>query len=249
LLLAFPLHADDRAIPLVWVGALVGVVVAGNVTVLGLTRKKIARGIERGLPIRLAAESLYSALSSQLGILVVYLIASADDTAGIRLAYTIVFSPVFSIIQGLTPLLLRRLSQMHMQGDRREARILGLWVAAGTAGVVLSGLVGLVLCLTVWQGGTFASTLPYIAPVGASMLGSFILDAALLVIRFKAAPSLPHRLRIWLLSGDLLLQVTFGAPGLAAGLLGGMVIKVIASAVIVARHRSPRPTSLKDDAR
>jgi hypothetical protein len=170
------------------------------------------------------------------------LIASADDTAGIRLAYTIVFSPVFSIIQGLTPLLLRRLSQMHMNGDRREARILGLWVAAGTAGVVLSGLVGLVLCLTVWQGGTFASTLPYIAPVGASMLGSFILDAALLVIRFKAAPSLPHRLRIWLLSGDLLLQVTltlaFGALGLAAGLLGGMVIKVVASVILVSRHRS-----------
>lgn len=206
-----------------------------------------ARAIPYGVSGRMAAESLYGALSSQAGILVLFFVSSPDDTAGVRLAYAVVFAPVFSVIQGMTPLLLRRMSALVAQDARhRERTTLALWLSVGTMGIIASGAVGAVIVSSGLTDETFGTVLPFLVPVGASMLGTFVLDACLLQIRFRTHPRVPHRARLIVVTIDIVLQlgltITLGAAGLIIALIVGAVVKTAGSAALVLVHSKTAPS-------
>jgi hypothetical protein len=205
-----------------------------------------AIGLMVGVQTRLAAESLYAALASQLGILILFLVSAPADTAGIRLAYSIVFAPVFSLIQGLTPLLLTRMVEPEDGRTSTKRRVMRLWIVAGLTGVVMSGAIGAGLGFSVWRGTTFENVLPFLVPVGASMVGAFLLDAGLLNLRLRSHPRTPHRIRLVLVSIDLLVQLiatlAFGTSGLIFALCAGFVIKGVATGWIFLNARRAVPT-------
>jgi hypothetical protein len=229
------LSARDASVLMVWSLGLAAAALVAWIASRGAPWRG-ATDLMTGIQVRLTAESFYAALGSQLGILILFLVSVPEDTAGVRLAYSIVFAPVFSLIQGLTPLLLTRMVEPETARPSGKGRVLTLWLLAGTAGVVLSGLVGAALGLTVWQGTTFANVVPFLVPVGASMLGAFLLDAGLLQLRLRSHPRLPHRIRLSIVSADLLLQLAatlaFGTAGLTFALSAGFVIKALAAASI-----------------
>jgi hypothetical protein len=194
------------------------------------------------VPSRVAAEALYSALGSQLGLLTIYLIGSAQVTVGLRLSYSIIFAPVFSVIQGLTPLLLGTMSDLSLRDRRGQVSVLVRWVTYGTVGIVGSGAVGAGLAATVLSSGNFGHVLPYIVPVGASMLANFTLDSGLLFIRFRAPATIPHRIRLVLLGVDVVLQlgltISANVRGLVTALLLGALIKIVVSLAFAYRVQS-----------
>ncbi|MBF4605191.1 hypothetical protein [Curtobacterium sp. VKM Ac-2884] len=190
-----------------------------------------------GTASRISAEALYSALGSQLGILIIYLVAVPSATTGIRLAYSVVFAPVFSLIQALTPLLLVHMSDLGQNAGTARSRAATRWVAAGLAGVVVSGLIGWAVAASGVAGANYSHTATFLVPVGAALAGNLVLDTALLVVRFGARPSVPHRIRLIVVSIDLATQLaltlTLGLDGLVIALVGMAVLKAIAAAVAV----------------
>jgi hypothetical protein len=228
-------------IELIWLAVVTLVIATGFLLLRGIPWRSVGR-FPPGLPLRLSGEALYSALSSQLGILIIFLTNAPGDTAGVRLAYSLVFAPVFSIIQGLSPLLLSRMSQLNLSGGSGQPRLVYKWVLASTAGVGLSALIGWTISQTLASDTIFVHVAPFLIPVGASLLGNLIFDSALLLIRYRLAPKIPHRVRLALISTDLatqvLLTLLWGTAGLTAALLVGFVVKLAAS-ILLARlaHR------------
>jgi hypothetical protein len=205
----------------------------------------LARGIEDrlmiglGVPLRLSAEAFYSALGSQLGLLTIFLVSSAAATVGFRLSYSVVFAPVFSIIQGLTPLLLGSMSDLQSKGSSTQVALIRRWALGGSIGIIGSGLVGAFVSGALVPTGNFSHVVDFVAPVGAGMLGSFILDSALLFIRFRAHSRIPHRIRLALLGMDIALQLgltlTAHVPGLVVALLVGAAVKIIVAVIFSIR--------------
>lgn len=192
--------------------------------------------------VRLSGESLYSALGGQLGILVIFVTSPPDDTAGIRLAYSLVFAPIFMIVQGLSPLFLTKMAQLNFSSRRDQYRLLNKWVLGSACGVVGSGFIGWLLSTTVWKGSNFEHVIPFLVPVGASMLGSVILDSALLLMRFTVDPKITHRLRLATVAVEAVTQtvlaVVWGSSGLVTALIVGFAIKLGLGLVIFLRNRS-----------
>ncbi|NQW91381.1 hypothetical protein HQQ88_13890 [Curtobacterium sp. VKM Ac-2861] len=190
-----------------------------------------------GTASRISAEALYSALGSQLGILIIYLVAVPSATTGIRLAYSVVFAPVFSLIQALTPLLLVHMSDLGQNAGAARRRAGMRWLTAGLAGVIVSGLIGWAVAASGVAGENYSHTAAFLVPAGAALAGNLVLDTALLVVRFGARPSVPHRIRLIVVSIDLATQLaltlTLGLDGLVIALVGMAVLKAIAAAVAV----------------
>lgn len=186
---------------------------------------------------RISAEALYSALGSQLGILIIYLIAVPSATTGIRLAYSVVFAPVFSLIQALTPLLLVHMSDLGKDGAAARTRAALRWVLAGLGGVLASGLVGWAVAVSGTAGANYSHTAAFLVPVGAALAGNLILDTALLVVRFSTKPGVPHTIRLVVVSIDLATQLaltlSLGLEGLVIALVVMACVKAFAAAVAV----------------
>lgn len=202
-----------------------------------------------GVPLRLCGEAMYSALGAQLGILVIFLTSPPDDTAGIRLAYSLVFAPVFMLIQGFSPLFLSRMAQLHTLGGPAQLRLLRMWLSVWAAGIVLSGAAGALLS-TVWHNSNFEKVVPFLVPVGAAMLGSLLLDSALLPLRFTAAPQVPHRIRLGVVAAEAALQfalaLTWGTAGLVAALMIGFFSKLLLSCLLAIRVWKSRDLSVDE---
>jgi hypothetical protein len=198
--------------------------------------------VKSGVTLRLSGEALYSALGGQLGILIIFLTSPPDDTAGIRLAYSLVFAPIFMVIQGLSPLFLSRMAQLNISSRASQMRLLAKWASASAFGIVISGCIGAFLSLTVWKNTNFEHVMPFLLPVGAAMLGSLLLDSAMLQLRFKVDPKIPHRVRLVVVTVDaglqLLLSITGGTSGLVWALLIGFIIKLAISVIMVFRMRN-----------
>ncbi|WP_162235854.1 hypothetical protein [Frigoribacterium sp. Leaf44] len=245
IVLIVTLSSQEASVLLVWSVGLTAAAFVAWIASRGAPGRGVT-GLMIGVQTRLAAESLYAALASQLGILILFLVSAPADTAGIRLAYSIVFAPVFSLIQGLTPLLLTRMVEPEDGQPSSKRRVMRLWMSAGTTGVVVSGAIGAVLGFSVWEGTTFENVLPFLIPVGASMLGAFMLDAGLLDLRLRSHPRTPHRIRLLLVSVDLLVQLiatlSFGTSGLTFALCAGFVIKAVATGWIFLNARRAAPT-------
>ncbi|QDY90240.1 hypothetical protein E7Y32_08490 [Arthrobacter sp. UKPF54-2] len=202
-----------------------------------------------GVPLRLSGEAMYSALGAQLGILVIFLTSPPDDTAGIRLAYSLVFAPVFMLIQGFSPLFLSRMAQLHSLGGPAQLQLLRMWLSVWAAGIVLSGAAGAVLS-TFWHNSNFEKVVPFLIPVGAAMLGSLLLDSALLPLRFSVAPQLPHRIRLGVVAAEAALQfalaLTWGTGGLVAALMIGFSAKLLLSCLLAVRVWRSRDLSVDE---
>ncbi|MBF4589299.1 hypothetical protein [Curtobacterium sp. VKM Ac-1395] len=200
-----------------------------------------------GTSFRISAEALYSALGSQLGILIIYLIAVPAATAGIRLAYSVVFAPVFSIIQALTPLLLVKMSDLGSGASSRRARTATFWILGGLGGVLLSGVIGWVIATTGAAGETYEHTAPFLVPVGAALAGNLVLDTALLLLRFNADSRVPHRIRLAVVAVDLVTQLaltlTLGLSGLVGALIAMAVVKFLVGVVIFRAQARPLPST------
>jgi hypothetical protein len=200
-----------------------------------------------GVPLRLSGEALYSALGGQLGVLIIFLTSPPDDTAGIRLAYALVFAPVFMLIQGFSPLFLSRMAQLHAVGGGAQLRLLRMWLSVWGAGIVASGAVGAALSITVWQNTNFEKVMPFLLPVGAAMLGGLLMDSALLPLRFTAAPQVPHRIRLAAVAAEASLQfalaLTWGTSGLVSALLIGFFSKLLLSCLLAVRVRKSQAHS------
>ncbi|WIE65411.1 hypothetical protein DEI99_002435 [Curtobacterium sp. MCLR17_036] len=227
-----------------------GLVVACAASWLAVVRRRRRASVIPGLlgtATRISAEALYSALGSQLGILIIYLIAVPSATTGIRLAYSVVFAPVFSLIQALTPLLLVHMSELGRgpASASGRSRAAARWVVAGLSGVVVSGVVGWAVAVTGLGGPNYAHTAAFLLPVGAALAGNLVLDTALLVIRFGARPSVPHRIRLIVVSIDLaaqlVLTLSFGLDGLVAALVGMAVLKAIAAGIAIRASTATTP--------
>lgn len=236
-----------QAVPVVAIWS-VGLAVAGVASWIAVLRDRPRPSPVPGLlgtASRISAEALYSALGSQLGILIIYLVAVPAATTGIRLAYSVVFAPVFSLIQALTPLLLVHMSDLGQRADKARARAATRWVGAGTAGVIVSGLVGWIVAATGVAGPNYGHTAAFLIPVGAALLGNLVLDTALLVVRFGNQPSVPHRVRLVVVTVDLaaqlLLTLTLGLDGLVAALVGMAVLKSVVAFVAVRTWSTPTP--------
>jgi hypothetical protein len=226
---------------LLWLVALAGVWAAG----LLACRPIPWRGQEfsaTGVTFRLSGEALYSALGGQLGVLIIFLTSPPDDTAGIRLAYSLVFAPVFMLIQGLSPLFLSKMAHLNLGGGAGQMKLLAVWSSVSAAGILASGGVGAILSRTVWLETNFAHVMPFLLPVGAAMLGSLLLDSALLLIRFRASPKIPHRVRLVVLTAEastqMVLALTLGTTGLVTALMIGFLVKAAVASTIAVRFRS-----------
>ncbi|MFJ4221390.1 hypothetical protein [Curtobacterium luteum] len=225
----------------VWAIGLVLSSIASWAAVSRLPRRAVSVPAASGTSSRIAAEALYSALGSQLGILIVYLVASPAATAGIRLTYSVVYAPAFSIIQALTPLLLVRMSELDANGGRARGRLAARWVLGGLVGVAASGVAGWGAAATGLAGSASTLVLPFLVPIGAALLGNLVLDAALLVLRFRTHARTPHRVRLAVVTGDLAVQLVltlwFGLVGLVTALVAMAVVKVVVAAL--ARRSGP----------
>lgn len=223
-----------------WCIALVAVTIIGWILV-GNRKSNMASKTVVGTSMRMSAESLYSAIASQLGILILYVVAASSATAGIRLTYSLVFAPVFMIIQGLFPLVLRKVTEVRPVVQPSTKSLLTIWTLACAAGLAtfaggawLIGESGLKIAPTI------SLTAPFLLPVGASMLGSLVLDTGLLRWRLTVPPSKPHRLRLILTMIDLSLQVTlvllFGLTGVIWGLTISGCLKLLVGLVLIIRN-------------
>lgn len=230
----------------VWAACLVVSLAVSWLAVVRLPRRARPVPAGTGTSTRIAAEALYSALGSQLGILIVYLVASPAATAGIRLTYSVVYAPVFSIVQALTPLLLVRMSELDAAGPGSQVRLASRWVLGGVVGVVLSGAVGWGVSASGVAGTAYDHIVPFLVPIGAALLGNLVLDTALLVLRFRTHARTPHRVRLLVVAGDLAAQLVLtlclGLTGLVVALTAMAGVKAtVAVLTWRAVQNAPRP--------
>jgi hypothetical protein len=183
---------------------------------------------------RLSAEALYAGLANQLAILILYSTADPEATAGYRLAYGLVFAPAFMVIQGLAPLYNSKLARGHLERTNRMASTTLYWSA------MVMGLVVLCAAAATFGAAIFpgyqnlASAVPYLLPVGLSLLGSQLLEATIQTIRFTRTPVYTHRLRLFVIGIDLAVQaLAVGLGGVGALVTSVAIIGVIKSVASV----------------
>lgn len=197
------------------------------------------RSSARTTSVRLSAEALYSALASQAGLIAVYMANDATSAVGLRLAYSLVFAPVFFGVQALTPLLVNYVS-MNLRRPQHIRRMAAVW-ALFWAFVALAFGMG-----SSWVGEgqfSFSSRLalasPFVLCVGLSLVSGIVLESGVLLWRFYVSPVKPHRLRIAVVGVDLGLQFGLvwlhGASGLVEALAIGGIIKCVLGLVLLLR--------------
>jgi hypothetical protein len=234
------------AVMMMWVAStsictLTGWLLAGN---------SVTRRLEfpyRHVSRRMGAEALYSALGGQLGIFLIYLTSDPSATAGIRLAYSLVFAPAFMIIQGLTPLYLLRMSDLYRQASIKGIQLTVYWISASCLLLAFAGICGFVAVVLPFSPTTLTSSVPYLVPVGLSIMGSICFDAALLGWRFRVNPKFPHRARLGTVAIDLAAQATgilvAGPQGLVVALISMAALKAIFGTFLILKLRSRPPDS------
>ena len=239
----------SAAVMLIWMTSTLVCTFVGWMLVGQSTRQKLVfpyRHISR----RMGAESLYSALGGQLGIFLIYLTSDPSATTGIRLAYSLVFAPAFMLIQGLTPLYLMRMSDLYRRPSEEGVRLSIYWISGACSLLAIAGASGFAAAHFELFGNTkLEASVPYLVPVGLSIMGAIVFDAALLNWRFRVSPTFPHRARLGTVGVDLAVQVTgvlvAGPLGLVVALISTAALKVAFASFIILklRNRTASPLS------
>lgn len=235
-------HVNSIAVILMWITstlvcALTGWMLIGEsaTTALGFAYRHVSR--------RIGAEALYSALGAQVGVFLVYLTSDPSVTTGIRLAYLLVFAPAFMLIQGLTPIYLVRMSDLYRRASNKGIRLAVYWISGSCLLLAVAGALGLVAAgLPMFDKTNLTASVPYLVPVGLSIMGSVCFDAALLGWRFRISPKFPHRARLATVTIDVAAQVTgvllAGPQGLVVALICTAVAKVALAIYMILKLRN-----------
>ena len=234
-------HLFSSAEMLIWIwytGTLAALLLG-----LVLQRRGVARPTRKlrvgAYAWRLGAEALYAGVASQLAILLLYWIEPPSTTAGYRLAYSLVFAPAFMVIQGLSPLYTARLANTYLVRSEKLGTSGALWSSAITVLVVVCGLAAGLATILFPDYSNLVAALPYILPVGLSLLGAQLVEAAFQAVRFTRPPTFTHRLRIVVIGADLAIQVVTlvfaGVDGLVVGIAAVGIVKIAAAVVFQVR--------------
>jgi len=245
LTVVFARHLDSMVVVLLWIMSTLVCTLSGWLLAAQPTKRDLMFSY-RHVSRRMTAEALYSALGSQLGILLIYLTNDPSVTAGVRLAYSLVFAPVFMLIQGLTPLYLVKMSNLYRQASSQGIRLSIYWVSSAWILIFMAGIGGFAAArFPLFHNASFRASIPYLIPVGLSMMGSIGFDSALLGWRFTVSPRLPHRVRLSTVAVELAAQVVgvlvAGPPGLVFALIFTALFKTAIATIIVLRTRD-RPS-------
>lgn len=193
---------------------------------------------------RMFAEAGYLGLGSQFSILILFFISDQIATTGIRLSYVLVFAPAFMIVQGLQPLIMKRMAEYVAKENagRKTRTISVVWQTTIAVLILCCGLTGELIDY-VWPDSPLSGAIQYLLPVGLSVAGSQIFDAALLEFRFRAKPSLIHAIRLWSVFGEIALLAggayIAGSSGVVFGLILTGILKLGASALLSLAHSWP----------
>lgn len=222
LVLASVMHSSPM-----WPWIMTSLVCAG----LGWTLRARAAGGMRQLPVkearshawRITAESLYTSIASQLGLLMLFWLTDHDATAGYRLSYALVFAPAFMLLQGISPLL-----TVQFAGEiaRKGTASLKTWFVGpvvSVAAATLCGVAGWFASEYLPVPDLFRSVVPFLIPVGLSLAGSQVLEFFLTGIRYSASEHVMHRLRIVVVTVDVAAQ----AAGIWFGGVDGLIMVLI----------------------
>jgi len=200
---------------------------------LGRGASLLPARIMRSHAWRMTAESLYTSVASQLALLLLHAFTDPDSTAGYRLSYSLVFAPAFMLLQGISPLL-----SVHMSGEisrtgraRMRTWFLGPAVTLGAASIC--GGLGLLVAISPVAPSMIESVVPFLFPVGLGLAGSQVFEFLLLGVRYFVSEHVMHRMRLILVTVDVVVQGLSiwlsGAEGLIFALIFLATLKLLAS--------------------
>ena len=152
-----------------------------------------------------------------------------------RLAYSVVFAPVFAVAQAIYPLVAVRVLNQFARG-RSEATLVRYWSAGITVGVALFGMIGWGVLSALGAGSEFAAAKYYLIPVGFAFASAQILEVVLLVTRLTSSPGRMNAVRLAIVSLEIASSIIggllWGAPGVVASILVIGCFKVILAAAL-----------------
>ncbi|WCD92897.1 hypothetical protein [Microbacterium sp. nov. GSS16] len=225
------------AMPSVAVGAAAHACVAGVVTA-SARLPSAKRRIQGRLALGLGLESLYVSVGSQLGPLILFAAGLAAPTAGLRLAYSAVYSPVFAVIQALYPLLLLRVLDESVSGSSSRRTMLR-WSAFVFISTGAFATIGWVIIPHIELIPLLINSLEFLVPVGLSFVGAQMLEVGLLSKRLIWNPVRMNMLRLASVSLEMVLQVLgvlfAGVDGLIVCMTSIGVLKLALAAWLLRR--------------
>lgn len=202
------------------------------VAVFGVFRYKLrvgSPGVDKNLRAnafawRMGVEALYIGLGSQASVLLLFFAHNPTATEGIRLGYSLVFSPAFMVFQALVPLYIQRLANAYLSSEAVDTKL--VWLAVfGCIGVFgLSAIVAKLVSDIFPSYRGLSSAMNYLVPVGLSVLSNQIIELAVAGGRFAWRPQNTLRLRFFVVGIDLCTQITAVVVGGVSALVGSMVV-------------------------
>lgn len=214
---------------------------------IGWGASLLPRGVTRSHAWRMTAESVYTSVASQLALLLLYAFTDASSTAGYRLSYSLVFAPAFMLLQGIAPLLAVQFSGEITKTGRARLKtwLSGPILTLGSA--ALCGLAGLIAAISPLVPSLIASVVPFLLPVGLSLAGAQVLEFLLLGTRYFVSEHAMHRMRLLVVTVDVIVQALAialaGVNGLVLALIILATMKLIASLALAAAVWRGRFTS------
>ena len=179
------------------------------------------------LSIGLGAEAAYVGIGTQLAPLILFALGAVAETTGLRLAYSVVYAPLFALVQALYPILVLRVLDTA-DPKHSGAKVVRPWIVGVMAGTSLSALVGYALA---WSGMEFiplSDIVPFLFPVGIAFFGGQIIEVGLLLQRLRWPPWKMNALRLMTVSVEIAVSVVAAATLGVTGVIGAMIAVGIA---------------------
>jgi hypothetical protein len=207
---------------------------------LVVVRSAAQRSVTREGPrlrAQLALEAIYFGLAGQAGLLVLFTLGYDESTAALRISYALAFAPVFSLVQGITPLVVRSVSERLVRGDHRAAlHVPDIFAAAVT---VLAVVVGVAACVILprFESADLDGLWLYLPVVGLSLVTAQIMELNVTVARMFGARTRLHAERSAVAGADVLLQVAGAVWMGPIGVASAMTAASIMRALFAVRYR------------
>lgn len=176
---------------------------------------------------RLTAESVYTSVASQLGLLLLYWFTDPNATAGYRLSYALIYAPAFMLLQGIAPLLAVQLANEISSLGRAKLRTWFLGPGLAIISALLCGLLGYAAGRSPFVPETISRVVPFLVPVGLALVGSQVLDFLLSGVRYFVTEHVMHRVRLFTVTIDVVVQALAISLGGVDGLLLSLVILAV----------------------